>query len=135
MIIKQEEKLMLYLPARRQNGLQKWPAKYRTSRGRPGKSRQILLEGKSTERTDVSSMDYDVCFLKKAQSSVPSGKKRTPASCSGSCMSIRASVRHPLFSRNSILGGPRQKRQHLRDLYTARRSFGDSGERYSLVIA
>jgi hypothetical protein len=121
MIIKQEEKLMLYLPARRQNGLQKWPAKYRTSRGRPGKSRQILLEGKSTERTDVSSMDYDVCFLKKAQSSVPSG--------------IRASVRHPLFSRNSILGGPRQKRQHLRDLYTARRSFGDSGERYSLEIA
>ena len=82
MIIKQEEKLMLYLPARRQNGLQKWSAKYRTSRGRPGKSRQILLEGKSTERTGVSSMDYqfDVCFLKKAQSSVPSG--------------IRASVRH-----------------------------------------
>jgi hypothetical protein len=25
--------------------------------------------------------------------------------------------------------GPRQKRQYLRDLYTARRSFGDSGER------
>src|SRR6266436_7517202 len=28
--------------------------------------------------------------------------------------------------------GPRQKRQHLRDLYTARGSFGDSGERLFL---
>jgi hypothetical protein len=64
-------------------------------------------------------MDYqfDVCFLKKAQSSVPSG--------------IRASVRHAFQPELS----PRQKRQHLRDLYTARRSFGDGGERYSLVIA
>ena len=33
------------------------------------------------------------------------------------------------FSRNLILGGPRQKRQHLRDLCSAQGSSGDSGER------